>query len=59
MIRRASPVFVVDKERDRLDLAGRIGATPVDFSRATRSSRSWTQPADGAPTAASRPSAPG
>ena len=33
MIRGASEVFVVDKEKDRLDLAGRIGATPVDFSR--------------------------
>jgi len=32
MIRGASQVFVVDKERDRLDLAGKIGATPVDFS---------------------------
>jgi glutathione-independent formaldehyde dehydrogenase len=32
MIRGASEVFVVDKERDRLDLAGKIGATPVDFS---------------------------
>jgi threonine dehydrogenase-like Zn-dependent dehydrogenase len=26
-------VFVVDKEKDRLDLAGKIGATPVDFSQ--------------------------
>ncbi|GAA3297196.1 glutathione-independent formaldehyde dehydrogenase [Dactylosporangium matsuzakiense] len=34
MIRGASEVFVVDKERDRLDLAAKIGATPVDFSRA-------------------------
>ncbi len=33
MIRGASEVYVVDKERDRLDLAGKIGATPVDFSR--------------------------
>jgi glutathione-independent formaldehyde dehydrogenase len=33
MIRGASEVFVVDKERDRLDLAGKIGATPVDFSQ--------------------------
>ncbi|GAA2374262.1 glutathione-independent formaldehyde dehydrogenase [Dactylosporangium salmoneum] len=33
MIRGASEVFVVDKERDRLDLAGKIGATPVDFSK--------------------------
>jgi glutathione-independent formaldehyde dehydrogenase len=33
MIRGASEVFVVDKEKDRLDLAGKIGATPVDFSR--------------------------
>jgi glutathione-independent formaldehyde dehydrogenase len=32
MIRGASEVFVVDKERDRLDLAGKIGATAVDFS---------------------------
>ncbi|GAB1646714.1 glutathione-independent formaldehyde dehydrogenase [Krasilnikovia sp. MM14-A1259] len=34
MIRGASQVFVVDKERDRLDLAVKIGATPVDFSTA-------------------------
>ncbi|WP_433089273.1 glutathione-independent formaldehyde dehydrogenase [Dactylosporangium sp. CA-052675] len=33
MIRGASEVFVVDKEQDRLDLAVKIGATPVDFSR--------------------------
>lgn len=33
MIRGASEVFVVDKERDRLDLAAKIGATAVDFSR--------------------------
>ncbi|MEU7866469.1 glutathione-independent formaldehyde dehydrogenase [Dactylosporangium sp. NPDC049140] len=33
MIRGASEVFVVDKERDRLDLAVKIGATPVDFGR--------------------------
>jgi glutathione-independent formaldehyde dehydrogenase len=33
LIRGASEVFVVDQERDRLDLAGKIGATPVDFSR--------------------------
>jgi glutathione-independent formaldehyde dehydrogenase len=33
MIRGASEVFVVDKEQDRLDLAGKIGATPVDFGR--------------------------
>jgi glutathione-independent formaldehyde dehydrogenase len=33
MIRGASQVFVVDKEQDRLDLAVKIGATPVDFSR--------------------------
>ena len=33
LIRGASEVFVVDKEKDRLDLAGTIGATPVDFSR--------------------------
>jgi glutathione-independent formaldehyde dehydrogenase len=32
MIRGAAEVFVVDKEKDRLDLAGKIGATPVDFS---------------------------
>ncbi|GII79990.1 aldehyde dehydrogenase [Sphaerisporangium rufum] len=34
MIRGAAQVFVVDKEKDRLDLAGKIGATPVDFARA-------------------------
>jgi glutathione-independent formaldehyde dehydrogenase len=33
MIRGASQVFVVDKEKDRLDLAGKIGASPVDFSK--------------------------
>jgi glutathione-independent formaldehyde dehydrogenase len=33
MIRGASEVFVVDKEKDRLDLAGKIGATPVDFAQ--------------------------
>ncbi|GIF26654.1 glutathione-independent formaldehyde dehydrogenase [Actinoplanes tereljensis] len=33
MIKGASQVYVVDKERDRLDLAGKIGATPVDFSK--------------------------
>jgi glutathione-independent formaldehyde dehydrogenase len=33
MIRGASEVFVVDKEKDRLDLAGKIGATPVDFAK--------------------------
>ncbi|WP_433222669.1 glutathione-independent formaldehyde dehydrogenase [Dactylosporangium sp. CS-047395] len=33
MIRGASEVFVVDKEKDRLDLAVKIGATPVDFGR--------------------------
>ncbi len=33
MIRGASQVFVVDKAKDRLDLAGKIGATPVDFSQ--------------------------
>jgi len=33
MIRGASQVFVVDKEQDRLDLANKIGATPVDFSK--------------------------
>jgi glutathione-independent formaldehyde dehydrogenase len=32
MIRGASQVFVVDKETDRLALAEKIGATPVDFS---------------------------
>ncbi|GAA2579974.1 hypothetical protein GCM10010435_66550 [Winogradskya consettensis] len=34
MIRGAAEVFVVDKQKDRLDLAGKIGATPVDFSKA-------------------------
>ncbi|MEV4511004.1 glutathione-independent formaldehyde dehydrogenase [Dactylosporangium sp. NPDC049525] len=34
MIRGASEVYVVDKERDRLDLAGKIGATPIDFGKA-------------------------
>ncbi|GAA2480985.1 glutathione-independent formaldehyde dehydrogenase [Winogradskya humida] len=34
MIRGAAEVFVVDKAKDRLDLAGKIGATPVDFSKA-------------------------
>src|ERR1700753_3517060 len=33
MIRGASEVFVVDKEKDRLDLAVKIGATPVDFAK--------------------------
>jgi glutathione-independent formaldehyde dehydrogenase len=33
MIRGASQVFLVDKGRDRLDLAGKIGATPIDFSK--------------------------
>src|ERR1700753_1486684 len=33
MIKGASQVFVVDKEADRLDLAGKIGATPIDFSK--------------------------
>jgi glutathione-independent formaldehyde dehydrogenase len=33
IIRGASEVYVVDKEKDRLDLANKIGATPVDFSR--------------------------
>lgn len=33
MIRGASQVFVVDKEADRLALAGKIGATAVDFSK--------------------------
>ena len=32
MIRGASQVFVVDKEPDRLALAAKIGATPVDFA---------------------------
>jgi glutathione-independent formaldehyde dehydrogenase len=32
LIRGASDVFVVDKEPDRLDLAGKIGAIAVDFS---------------------------
>jgi len=31
-IRGASRVFVVDKEPDRLALADRLGATPIDFS---------------------------
>jgi len=34
MIRGAAQVFVVDKEPDRLALAGRFGATAVDFSQA-------------------------
>ncbi|OLF09853.1 aldehyde dehydrogenase [Actinophytocola xinjiangensis] len=34
MIRGAARVFVVDKEPDRLALARRYGATPVDFSTA-------------------------
>ncbi|MCW2610955.1 MAG: alcohol dehydrogenase GroES protein [Cryptosporangiaceae bacterium] len=34
MIRGASQVFVVDNKRDRLALAEKIGATPVDFGRA-------------------------
>ena len=34
LIRGASRVFVVDKERDRLGLAEKIGATPVDFGAA-------------------------
>lgn len=33
MLRGASQVFVVDKEADRLTLAGQIGATTVDFSK--------------------------
>ncbi len=33
MIRGASQVFVVDKEADRLSLAAKIGATPVDFGQ--------------------------
>ncbi|GAB7192950.1 glutathione-independent formaldehyde dehydrogenase [Kineococcus sp. NUM-3379] len=32
VLKGASQVFVVDKEADRLALAGRFGATPVDFS---------------------------
>ncbi|WP_432843131.1 glutathione-independent formaldehyde dehydrogenase [Dactylosporangium sp. CA-092794] len=32
LIRGASEVYVVDKEKDRLSLAGKIGATAVDFS---------------------------
>ena len=32
MLKGASRVFVVDKEADRLALAARIGAVPVDFS---------------------------
>ncbi|GGM11909.1 glutathione-independent formaldehyde dehydrogenase [Dactylosporangium sucinum] len=32
-IRGASQVFVVDREQDRLDLANKVGATPVDFSK--------------------------
>jgi glutathione-independent formaldehyde dehydrogenase len=32
LIRGASQVFLVDEEPDRLALAGKIGATPVDFS---------------------------
>ncbi|MEY9214544.1 glutathione-independent formaldehyde dehydrogenase [Thermobifida halotolerans] len=34
MLRGASRVFVVDKVPNRLQLAERIGATPVDFSKA-------------------------
>ncbi|MDQ1677480.1 MAG: glutathione-independent formaldehyde dehydrogenase [Actinomycetota bacterium] len=34
MIRGASQVFVVDNKPDRLALAEKIGATPVDFGRA-------------------------
>jgi glutathione-independent formaldehyde dehydrogenase len=34
IIRGASEVYLVDKERDRLDLAAKIGAVPVDFSAA-------------------------
>lgn len=33
MIRGASQVFVVDRQPDRLRLAEKIGATPVDFSQ--------------------------
>jgi glutathione-independent formaldehyde dehydrogenase len=33
LIRGAAQVFVVDKEPDRLGLAGKIGATAVDFSQ--------------------------
>jgi glutathione-independent formaldehyde dehydrogenase len=32
IIRGASEVFVVDQQKDRLDLAREIGATPIDFS---------------------------
>jgi glutathione-independent formaldehyde dehydrogenase len=32
MLRGASQVFVVDKAADRLALAAKIGATPIDFS---------------------------
>ncbi len=35
MICGATQVFVVDKEPDRLALAGKIGCTPVDFSAAS------------------------
>jgi len=34
MLRGAAQVFVVDKEPDRLALAEKIGATPIDFSKA-------------------------
>ncbi|MBO0868400.1 MAG: glutathione-independent formaldehyde dehydrogenase [Micromonosporaceae bacterium] len=34
MLRGAAQVFVVDKEPDRLALADKVGATPVDFSQA-------------------------
>ena len=33
LLKGARQVFVVDKVADRLQLAGRIGATPIDFSR--------------------------
>ncbi|MDT0380060.1 glutathione-independent formaldehyde dehydrogenase [Streptomyces sp. DSM 42041] len=33
MLRGASRVFVVDRQPDRLRLAERIGATPIDYSR--------------------------
>ncbi|EST38335.1 aldehyde dehydrogenase [Streptomycetaceae bacterium MP113-05] len=34
MLRGASRVFVVDREPDRLRLAERIGATPIDYAKA-------------------------
>lgn len=32
LLRGAAEVFIVDKERDRLDLASKQGVTPIDFS---------------------------